>query len=488
LAYLLIFQIVEIYFKNNLPSEIKSKLKFNTDDTFDEIVKFLCNGWFQTFLTCQWMINNEIYRVNVLKKPLEEFKMQLKDIHYEHQNNKDLHQFWFNVVSKISFFISLFIQSHFYGDNYSRFGDFEIPIKNILNDLYLLSYKQTSEFNLSEIKLHIKEFLKLCYIEVDEKSPLGVKYKEGTFIKIPKNPKLLFRGEVIHTEKSIVAFIDILGFKNHINEYDSNPESDILQRLHNALQVSIESIKLSKNIDPLHKKILDYQMFSDCICLSIPIYDTNDDFLSEFASMVLIIATYQYMMLINGFYIRGGISIGSHFSDKSMIFSGGLVKSYFLESKQAINPIIILDKEIVNKLKLLKTEFKKVLNIEHILIFEQTSYNKVFINPFSIISLLSKSKESLKNILSNIIFDDKIESFISTILSFSSEKFDTLLSKEIISNIEKQALTSIKQQTEKNILNYKDKQDISQKYIWFKALIEWYEFNNIIFKKFLDES
>ena len=108
--------------------------------------------------------------------------------------------------------------------------------------------------------------------------------------------------------------------------------SDILQRLHNALQVSIESIKLSKNINPLHKKILDYQMFSDCICLSIPIYDTDDDFLSEFASMVLIIATYQYMMLINGFYIRGGISIGSHFSDKSMIFSGGLVKSYFLNT------------------------------------------------------------------------------------------------------------------------------------------------------------
>ncbi|MBN1214624.1 MAG: hypothetical protein JXA99_04200 [Candidatus Lokiarchaeota archaeon] len=483
-SYLLIFQIVEIFFKNNLPNVIRKNVKFYTDDVFDDIVKFLCNGWFQTFLASQWMIQNGLKKNEILTQPLDEFKIQFKDIHYEYQDSLNLNQFWHKVISKISFFISIFIQSHFDGNNFSDFGDFELPVKNIVNDLYLISYMQEADLKLTDIKKHIQDFLELCYIEIDEKSPSGIRYNKGLHVTVTENPKLLFKRNVKHTENSIVTFIDILGFKNHITEYDKNQESNVLQRLQKSLSDSINAINLTKSINPLYSKVLDYQMFSDCLCLSIPIYDNDEDFISELNSMIIIATTYQFLMLLNGFFVRGGISIGSYYSDDSMIFSGGLVRAYEIESKKAINPLIQIDESIIKRIIKLRENDKSISSLENYLVYEQINPNKIFLNPFIIIDLTTNARDDINKKFSELL-NKELDYFVEEIWSFAMNAMNMVNHMIPVNNssIKENMISTIRNHIKHNLKEYDNEETILQKYNWFSAFLDWYENKNDFFKR-----
>jgi hypothetical protein len=47
-------------------------------------------------------------------------------------------------------------------------------------------------------------------------------------------------------------------------------------------------------------------------------------------------------MALNGFFIRGGLAIGQLFIDKNSVYGVALLEAHHLESKVAINPIVVL--------------------------------------------------------------------------------------------------------------------------------------------------
>ena len=56
---------------------------------------------------------------------------------------------------------------------------------------------------------------------------------------------------------------------------------------------------------------------------------------------------YFYHFIKYDLYLRGGVSIGFHYEDDNIIFSDGLIKAYYLESKKSIYPRIILDEDLI---------------------------------------------------------------------------------------------------------------------------------------------
>jgi hypothetical protein len=63
---------------------------------------------------------------------------------------------------------------------------------------------------------------------------------------------------------------------------------------------------------------------------------------SEFAFILWSIREYQFAMASQGFFIRGGLSVGSLFVDDNSVYGEALIDAYELESKIAINPIVVL--------------------------------------------------------------------------------------------------------------------------------------------------
>lgn len=216
------------------------------------------------------------------------------------------------------------------------------------------------------------------------------------------------------TTIKIIAFVDILGFSKMIEDYD-NGNVQILENLIYAMNNAGNFIKSvpQNNGEFLFnfKECIEAKLFSDCLCVSVPLefsnkynsYNINDQFWFFYQYL----SGYQILLLEKGIFTRGAITIGSYYSDENIIFSGGLVEAYNLESKVANYPRIILSKKLIETLK--NSGLQN--NWDYSTILNTDSTNEVFINPFNYIlstsQLADKAVEEMISILGNDgLFDE----------------------------------------------------------------------------------
>jgi hypothetical protein len=128
-----------------------------------------------------------------------------------------------------------------------------------------------------------------------------------------------------------VLFVDLLG----VREMNMSPRvAGHLVALHNAVSV-------------MHRDFFGepsrYRsaFFSDTLVLAAPIVRETDD-ATEVEGLVRHARWLQTNLLAEGFFVRGGLSLGSlHVSDH-LLFGPALVEAYDLESRAAVHPRIVL--------------------------------------------------------------------------------------------------------------------------------------------------
>lgn len=248
-------------------------------------------------------------------------------------------------------------------------------------------------------------------------------------------------------EKYLVAFLDILGYKDIVKDY-VDKKTDILDKIKLALKDVTNTILKDLGNDSVNIKL---NQFSDCTSIAINykfILDSEDNekgFIKLIMYSLVILSYFEIQLLMSDLYIRGGFSSGFHYENNNMIFSEGLINAYELESK-AMHPRIILDDELANILKdLYKTHKNKMSHycIDKILISDWDGL--VFINPFIFSRLHANITDTTE-----------------------SEKHDAI-------ERDKNMASSILKKVEDKIIKYKEENDynILRKYIWFKELINW---------------
>jgi hypothetical protein len=135
-----------------------------------------------------------------------------------------------------------------------------------------------------------------------------------------------------------VAFIDILGFSDMVEQDCNGPSTD--------------AVFLPKLLE-VHKKAFSYAskcagakvtQFSDSIILALP-YAADD-----FAAVVDHVALLQQSLLQDGILSRGGLSYGKHYSDEEFIFSDALIRAYKIERDRAIFPRVVVDEDLLDLL------------------------------------------------------------------------------------------------------------------------------------------
>lgn len=148
--------------------------------------------------------------------------------------------------------------------------------------------------------------------------------------------------------KSVVAFIDLLGAKELIQ---NDPENS-LEIIHSCYEYAKNEIK---DKYPSELNFPQINIFSDNIVLSLPLYDmennNSDKDLMNIMSVIVYSSIIQYYFWVNRLLVRGAISFGSFFSDELMVWGQGLVNSYQLESSIAIFPRIIIDPQYDNNIR-----------------------------------------------------------------------------------------------------------------------------------------
>lgn len=150
-------------------------------------------------------------------------------------------------------------------------------------------------------------------------------------------------------DKQIVAFIDILGFKKLIDSCQNEPykAEDVIINLQNAIDTKI----LSNLKVPLAETVnVQSKIFSDCICLATNCSKEQINCGPFVFGFLCLIGYMQALLIKNDVFVRGGVTVDHHFQNEKIIFSSALVKSYALESCEAIYPRILIDRTVIELL------------------------------------------------------------------------------------------------------------------------------------------
>lgn len=136
-------------------------------------------------------------------------------------------------------------------------------------------------------------------------------------------------------ESRIVAFLDILGFRQKVFQ-DRSKAVETIKHIEAALSHSEEMMKLEG------PDSVSINLFSDCFCLSCE-HNELDRLVRELSFLQLWLAG-------NNIFVKGALSSGLHFESQHMIFSEGLINAYDLQIRDKF-PRILINEDIVKRMK-----------------------------------------------------------------------------------------------------------------------------------------
>lgn len=142
-------------------------------------------------------------------------------------------------------------------------------------------------------------------------------------------------------ENRIVAFLDILGYKNHImsTQYDHKSRQTLFNIMKYLRRIQNDNYDGDFSMGILGREI---SVFSDSIVISYPIAYEACVF-----HIIIDIIHIQNNLMHMGFLVRGGIEIGLIFHDANIVFGPAMVKAYEIESKKAKYPRIIINNDVL---------------------------------------------------------------------------------------------------------------------------------------------
>ena len=156
-------------------------------------------------------------------------------------------------------------------------------------------------------------------------------------------------------ENRIVIFFDILGFRNLVNN-----SAKISGKEYDKVKWVLSYIKkfYKDEISKPYFTSKQISFFSDSVIISFEEKEISQTFYT-FCDLQILLMN----LASNGFVMRGALSYGKLFHDKSFLFGPAFMEAYDNETKKAIFPRIILDKSILllNQGKKSQAAFKEDL-------------------------------------------------------------------------------------------------------------------------------
>ena len=149
--------------------------------------------------------------------------------------------------------------------------------------------------------------------------------------------------------KSIVGFLDILGFSSAI---ESTMEQADAQLLVNRIRAAIDDSKqyVRKNLgqdSALNANPWAVKFFSDNLVVGYPFEGTHVSAAAVARFIIRASQRYQLRMVLNGFFLRGALTQGPICLTDDIIFGSALLECYHLESKASIVPRVILTQPLM---------------------------------------------------------------------------------------------------------------------------------------------
>ena len=196
--------------------------------------------------------------------------------------------------------------------------------------------------------------------------------------------------------KSLVAFVDLLGFSNDVESKSFDDVYKVLDQFYDnivnfdnfhfqILKDSYENIYQEWKFK-MDKNHAELRLFSDCVVWSYPVSEIPimsggplDLLMSAFGEL-------QIELFERGIVSRGGLTIGDLYIDKDKVFGPALVQAVDLE-KRACYPIIVIDQSVIKWSGLAMQDlesnglaFDQLIGLHYIDVVQQMNWEIKWIN------------------------------------------------------------------------------------------------------------
>jgi len=237
-----------------------------------------------------------------------------------------------------------------------------------------------------------------------------------------RNPYINAQGQR-ELQKSIIAFVDILGFRELVrNAKKAGKSQEVFTDFHQVLSTwfnRIEDMKKDTFKMPFvggKKDNYTIRIFTDCIAIGCPIKKDGYKYnfiegCNEFFDILSTLYIFQLEMINLGYFVRGAIAVDELYMDDIIIYGNGISEAYETESKHAKFPRIILTESAKNLFQEIDKAFsnKKIENYltsylykdsDGLLFLNYLESIKIGESNYEFVGELEKHKEMLRKKLS----------------------------------------------------------------------------------------
>lgn len=139
--------------------------------------------------------------------------------------------------------------------------------------------------------------------------------------------------------RCLVAYMDILGFTWEIESSETR-SPDVLLDLREAYDAALSELRGEVDHDSLPQPNWWVKSFTDDIVLCQQTGQVHLE--SDVGWIATQIAFFQFQMVLRGFFLRGGLSLGQVYVDDAIVFGPALLSAYELENETARDPRIVI--------------------------------------------------------------------------------------------------------------------------------------------------
>ncbi len=228
-------------------------------------------------------------------------------------------------------------------------------------------------------------------------------------------------------KKYLVAYVDVLGFKNLISQIKGKKEKQksflekYLVKAKNQASI-IEGTKEKSNID------LKIQIMSDTFFFSIP--TEENELVNHMAHLCVAVGNLQAYLASIDIWTRGAITYGELLRFEGNVVGPALIESYIMEEQAADYPRVIIDPQIYNKFQSREDFLNQVNAIQ----FSNWKGRKIFFQNKS--SIFEDYKENFDDLM----FVDYFNAFFNVWIDTQESHQNQL--PEAIKNIKKNMYSS----------------------------------------------
>ena len=138
----------------------------------------------------------------------------------------------------------------------------------------------------------------------------------------------------------VIVFVDLLGFRELLKATaDPQASRDLLEEYSEVIDVVLDVLGKSD------KLVFSHWSFSDSFLLAAS--QGTDDWEAAIGFATVMVAHLQLEMVLRGWFVRGGFSLGPFYGDDRIVFGPAFLEAYEVETKRAIYPRVTMTDRVL---------------------------------------------------------------------------------------------------------------------------------------------